>query len=384
VVEILTLMNLLRRDRRDAWFDPRTAAPPLEWLRRTFAEINNGRHPGFSLPARIELVVPELVAIGDLSIRIVDTRGIDQLTARADLETHLEDPHTLSILCSTFNDAPSQAIHQILSRAREIGNPQLPSHCSILVLPRPDEAMAVKDESGIGVDSAEDGYEIKSEQVANALVTHGLESLPIAFFNSLEDDAGRLLEYLDDRVIDIRRDFQHALDGVLSGADKLLANLEEEQVHEIQREVGRIVAAWVAEHSSFPQVAGHVHDTLLQVIASVHPATVHAAVRREGEWESLSYSHQLGHGARRLAVASLRPSVEGFDDLCRTLSVRHPVAAELLSQAERLMTQTYEALLRKVQLAGGAIPGSTPKRHDDLAAFGGGVGSRVRLSGSRR
>jgi hypothetical protein len=97
VVEVLTRMGLHRRDRRDVWHTPSVPAAPLEWLRTTFEAINNGRHPEFSLPSRIDIVVPQLLDVDDLDVSIIDTRGIDQLTARADLEALLEDPHTVSV-----------------------------------------------------------------------------------------------------------------------------------------------------------------------------------------------------------------------------------------------------------------------------------------------
>jgi len=45
-----------------------------------------------------------------------------------------------------------------------------------------------------------------------------------------------------------------------------------------------------------PPISEHVHDTLLTEIRRAHASTVNAAVRREGEWWSLSYTHQLGFG----------------------------------------------------------------------------------------
>jgi hypothetical protein len=87
-------------------------------------------------------------------------------------------------------------------------------------------------------------------------------------------------------------------------------------------------------------------------IRTAHASTVNAAVRREGEWQSLSYSHQLGFGARRTAVASLRDLLTEFCGLCSTLAKSSPEAAELLGQADRLMIRTYEDLLKKMQLAG--------------------------------
>ena len=41
----------------------------------------------------------------DLNIRIVDTKGIDQAAERQDIECHFDDPRTLVVLCSRFNDA---------------------------------------------------------------------------------------------------------------------------------------------------------------------------------------------------------------------------------------------------------------------------------------
>jgi hypothetical protein len=90
-------------------------------------------------------------------------------------------------------------------------------------------------------------------------------------------------------------------------------------------------------------------------IRSVHPATVHAAVRREGEWLYLSYSHQLGTGARKLAVASVGKSVTRFADLARAEAGAHPDAEELTAQASSLMSQAYDELLRKMQIAGATL-----------------------------
>jgi hypothetical protein len=69
----------------------------------------------------------------------------------------------------------------------------------------------------------------------------------------------------------------------------------------------------------------------------------------------LSYSHQLGFGARRLAVESLRDWKIQFEGICNNLLKTHADASELLEQALRLMDQAYEELLKKMQVAGGAL-----------------------------
>jgi transcriptional regulator with XRE-family HTH domain len=351
-VEVLARMGLHRRDRRDAWHTASASATPLEWLLQTFAAINNGRHPEFSLPSRIDIIVRDLIDVDDLGVGIIDTRGIDQPLGRADLEALLEDPHTVSILCSGFNDAPDQSVHHLLRRAREINNLQLDTNASLLVLARPEEALAMSDETGAGVSTSEEGYELKGEQVSTALQPYKLGNAPALFFNFREDDPDLLRDFLRDQVRRTRAEFRHQLGEVLDQTRSLLDNAVLEQVRAVQREAGRILASWIKRHPAPKPLGGHIHDALIEAISRAHSSTVNATIRRNGEWRSLSYSHQLGHGARRLAVLALQDSITEFTDLCDTLSDSMPEARELLFQAHRLMTSAYEDLLRKIQLNG--------------------------------
>jgi transcriptional regulator with XRE-family HTH domain len=352
VIEVLTRMGLHRRDRRDEWHNPALSGTPLEWMKSTFEGINNGRHPEFSLPARIDLVVPELIEVDDLYVRLIDTRGIDQPSARADLEDLLEDPHTVSILCSSFNDAPTQSIQHLIRRARDINNTQIDSNVGVLVLARAGEALAVKDEVGSRAETTAEGYELKHEQVLNAFTPYRLGEIPTFFFNAHEDEPERLRTFLRERVTQTRDQFRRQLDDVLDRTRVLLDNAEQEQVQAVQREAGRHLASWVSQHLRPKPISGYVHDALLNEIEHTHASSVNAAVRRSGEWRSLSYTHQLGHGARKTAVDALQESIAGFTDLCQTLSGSMPEASELLSQAQRLMSTAYDELLRKVQLTG--------------------------------
>ncbi|GAA3457184.1 helix-turn-helix domain-containing protein [Dactylosporangium matsuzakiense] len=351
-VEVLARMGLHRRDRRDTWHTASASATPLEWLLQTFAAINNGRHPEFSLPSRIDIVVRDLIDVDDLGVGIIDTRGIDQPLGRADLEALLEDPHTVSILCSGFNDAPDQAVHHLLRRAREINNLQLDTNASLLVLARPEEALAMSDETGAGVSTSEEGYELKGEQVSTALQPYKLGNVPALFFNSREDDTDPLRDFLRDQVRRTRAEFRRQLDEVLDQTRSLLDNAALEQVRAVQREAGKHLASWIKLHPAPKPLSGHIHDALLDEISRAHSSTVNATIRRNGEWRSLSYSHQLGHGARRLAVLALQDSITEFTGVCDTLSESMPEARELLFQARRLMTSAYEDLLRKMQLNG--------------------------------
>jgi transcriptional regulator with XRE-family HTH domain len=355
VVDVLTRMELQRRDRRDIWYDPSIGKPPLAWLKETFEQVNNGRHPDFTLPTRIEVIVPQtLLGTSDLTLRIIDTRGIDRTAARADLERHFDEPHTLAVLCSSFNDAPSSAAYLLLERAKEAGIRTLELNAALLVLPRPNEALAVKDETGIRASTIEDGYDLKSESASMALQALGLENLTIGFFNAFGDDPSRLRNMLLESIGRIRQSFRTHIEEAVTNARNLLLNHEQEQVQEVLRSAARMMQTWVSQHSGVPNLSGHVQDSLMSQIQVAYASTVRATVRREGEWRNLSYGHHLGYGARRLAVLALEPLVNKFKAVTENMedNPEHAEAKDLIQQARRVLESAFEDLLRKSQIMG--------------------------------
>lgn len=355
VVEVLSRMELHRRDRRDIWYDEASGKSPKTWLRDTFSAINNGRHSEFTLPKRIEVVVPDqLFKASDLTVRIIDTKGIDRTAAREDIEIHLDDPHTLAVLCSTFNNAPAAEARLLLERAKDAGVRGLEINTALLVLPRSGEALAMKDDAtSTPVESADEGYEIKAEQVELALQPLGLQNLSVGFYNANEDPATRAQEFLIGRLAVARDAFRIRIREAIHGALVLLKNHGEERVRAVLRDAGDTLHTW-ASNAKVPPVYAHVQESLLEQIQIAYAATVRASINREGEWTNLSYSYQIGYGARRIAVMTLGKAVEEFSGHCKIMvaTPRYAEAADLITQARRVLTAAYEELLRKAQLMG--------------------------------
>lgn len=359
VVEVLSRMELHRRDKRDVWYDSATGKSPKAWLRDTFSAINNGRSPDFTLPRRIEVVIPDrLLQAADLTVRFIDTKGIDRTAAREDIEIHFDDPHTLAVLCSPFNNAPAAETRLLLERAKDAGVRTLDVNSALLVLPRPSEALAMKDDAtSVSVESVQEGYELKAEQIALALEPLGLQTLGVAFYNANEDPASGAREFLLERLNRARASFRTRIGDAMAGARALLRNHGEERIHAVLRDAGETLHTWASMNATVPTVQAHVQESLVAQIQVAYASTVRAAVRREGEWPQLSYSHHIGYGARRLAVMALEKAVNDFAGHCEILAAtpRYADAADLLAQAERVLTASYEELLRKVQLMGQTV-----------------------------
>jgi len=393
VVEVLSRMELHRRDRRDVWYDSASGKAPRAWLRETFAAINNGRHPEFTLPKRIEVLVPEqLFEASDLTVRIIDTKGIDRTAAREDIEVHLDDPHTVAVLCSNFNNAPAAEARLLLERAEEAGVRGLSVNVSLLVLPRPSEAMAMSDDAtGAPVETTEEGYELKAAQVALALEPLGLQNLAVGFYNANEDPSSRAQEFLVDRLSRVRDAFRTRVRQAISGGHALLANHGEERVRAVQRDAADSLLTWAKLNATPLTVQAHVQESLLAQIQVAYASTVRAAVRRDGEWTQLSYSHHIGHGSRRIAVLALGKAVAEFSGHCKILTAtpRYAEAADLIVQAERVLTSSYEELLRKVQLMGqtafkDALKADSSFWQACMAEWGQGPGYKSRVGGHNR
>ena len=374
-MNILARMELHKRDRRDIWYDSSTGVLPLVWIKDVFEAINNGRHSEFSIPKRIEILIPDkLLGLSEVEIEIIDTKGIDKTATRADLEYHFYQPHTITILCSAFNNAPSAEARTLLERASEAGVRSLTSHSSLLVLPRPEEALAVRDEAGMAVETSTEGYELKSDQVSMSLQPIQLQNLSIGFFNSREDSPENLRVFLSDRINTVKKTFQTRMQDTIRSAQILLENYQTEQTQEVIKDAANMLKSWIGNNNNPKIKHAYLTKSLIDQIRVSHHNTIRASINRRGEWDNLSYSHHLGYGARRVAVISLQNSINGFTELCKTMSTNpdYEDALDFINQSERVLSSAYEDLLRESQLRGKEVFRDALRRDTDFWLLCGG------------
>lgn len=354
-VEILSRMKLPRRDGRTLWYSASEPEPALRWLQKMFAEINNGRHPDFSIPERIEVVVPgPVLAHPQYSLRIIDTRGVDQAAQRADIECHFDNPRTLVVLCSKFMDAPEQTVQMLLERSKAAGVSDVESRSVVLVLARPNEAVSMKDHAGHTVADDEEGYDVKRDQIASALSRIGLPGVSVCFFNAMYDDFAPTRDAIVGMVDRIRDRQAQRISSLSSTIERLLQNKEQEEAHAVFNEAMRRVLVWLDKNSSLGELTDSIQQQLVSTIQSTHARSVWASTRRKGAYSNLDYYYQLGRGARIVAakhaqdrVAALKAIVTNLLDDDQ-LSPAHDFLREISGRVDR----EADELFQRLQVAG--------------------------------
>ncbi len=295
-------LALWKRTRREISYDEMSNLSELEWLQRTFMEVNNGRHEEFSLPKRVDITIPRSpLNILEYEIEVIDTKGVDQTALRPDLQACIDNPRTITVLCSKFNDAPGTSAQTLIEHLKKAGQSTvLTERVKLLVLPRPMEAIVMKDDSGEPAETDEDGYNMKTEQVELLLKRIGIENMPMYFFNSFVEAPQEFNKFIINELDALRKERIERISVVCNAVDYLIKHQEEEQARTAQRYVSKELKIFLERYPDLPEQNWDVHDFLLYQIGDTHAGTVWASVRREGHWNNLDVHFLLGYGARVL------------------------------------------------------------------------------------
>ena len=308
LVQILTRMDLPRRIATSITYPRDATVSGLDWVSKMAGEINYGRHTDFSLPRRVEIMVPaRILGIDDLNIRIIDTRGVDEPSApRRDLQAYLDDDRCLIVFCSKFGDAPTGASLAVMERAIYAGlKDALLQRGLLLVLPRGDEDLKVRDNNTAQrVTSSEDGRAIRLDQIKTTLLHHKLQDMPVQFLNvRVKEDCEELRKEIVRRIREMRRLKELEVDLLVSTIERLISNKKTEETRAVFQAATKALRIWFSKNSGLPESTADSHGALLQQMAHLrYVASLRASVNRKGSWYNFNYWHGLGDGTRRQTV----------------------------------------------------------------------------------
>ncbi|WP_306222523.1 helix-turn-helix domain-containing protein [Bosea beijingensis] len=353
---VLDLMQLPERTQRELWYDSATRKNPMEWVAETFRMVNNGRLKEVSLPRSIDLLVPDFGrSFGEFEITVIDTKGVDDVAVREDLDLRLRDPRTTIVFCSRFNDAPGTSARALLQHMRQTFSERVDTgKVSILALPRAGEARAMKDDMGEQALTDSEGYAFKSLQVTGELASDDLAGVPMLFFNVEADEPIEVRDAIFGQLSRMRQTVAERLLDLCAAVEELIENSEVQALNAAIEEVASKLNSFLQEHRRIGARERLAHTDAISTIRNVrYASTLWAATRRNGEYSGLNVVHQIGVGAARDGRARCARWFNSLDDFLVVLKSDPglALAEKTIEQIRQSAAATKATFLDNVQRA---------------------------------
>jgi hypothetical protein len=341
--EVLKRLKLEQRTTTEFRFEEADLAAGLRRLRELFANVNKGLSPDVSLPRRVDLIVPmPLLGKRPYAIRIIDTKGVDDTAIRPDIRAYLDDPRTLTVLCSRFNTAPDPTMQMLMQNLAETGAERvMANNVVLLVLAREAEVMDTQDDVGNRAETPEEGYRLKEDQVRWALSKiKGAENIPAIFFDVLHDEHEAITDAIAKQVKRMRQHYARRISEAGKAITELIRRHGEEETKKAQAEVQRKLRIFIQQHLQLGAQMQKIHEPLIYALRQRHPRTVWATTTRNGSWPGLDAYHILGVGTAMDAQNRLQPIFNALEGVLEnmigddTLTPAHDYLNELKRAAE--------------------------------------------------
>ena len=325
------------------------------WLKKNFSEINQGKNPQTPMPQKIiiELNQP-LFGHHDLDIQLVDTKGLDGNVEREDLDQKFQDNRTLCVACTGFNDAPEQAIVDLLKHLSECGlQQQITSQTLLMVLDRNEEAKEVLAEEG-QVSSAEEGRSVRHGQIEdtfrNRLKMSDHHFPEIFFFNAKKDSNQKASCRVLEMIADLRLRHVEAVQEVERAIEEIEKNRKKAEAQAAFINVSRAIQAWVQVSRKQLADVHQVYKSLVDDLENkeVYASSIRASVNREGSWFNFDFYYKLSIASRKKVVRAFGESVSEIklvlSNFERQLEMKatHPFIRQVLHSVETNMEKIYE------------------------------------------
>lgn len=387
---VLDRIDAAKRTRTEMWFEAGPGKSPLDWMAKIFKEINNGRLVDVPLPRQIDLLIPGFAREAyPLNVTVVDTKGIDDIAIRPDLDARLTDSRTAVVLCSKFNDAPGTTAQLLLKHMRESLAERIDGgRVIILALPRPGEAVKVKDDGGVAAEDELDGCDMKRDQIMRSLGKDSLGGAPVLFFNAGVDSSNEVRAAILEKIATMREAYATRIRELGKTVEGLLENQQAAATAAAIEEVARQLGNFLRANPGLGARERLAHAEISNQISRVRASSLWASMRRGGNYPGFNVCHHLGVGA---ATDALLRSEVWFSSLLanvRTMKADKSLslAARVLDQIDVSATEWRTRFAEAARTAGGEVYREPLKEAEGLWSacareWGGGPGFKQRVAG---
>jgi len=199
-----------------------------EWIKNTFAAVNNVEFKEFAIPRKIYLYVSYDVLSGSNLSQfdsVVDTKGLDENPIRKDLQKYIENQDTICLFVTPFNAAPEANISKLIVYHLASKSKDFHHRFVTLVLPKKNEPEKVNECDG----DYDTGIQIRKKEIQATFRNLKLEFFleNILFYDALRyyrDDIVKLNTdiYTEEDVQSDKDDFIQAIANVIERRKNIL------------------------------------------------------------------------------------------------------------------------------------------------------------------
>lgn len=389
IAEVMSRMKLDSRTEAQMILSE-NAENSLDWLSTNISKINYGQHPGFSVPQRITILLP-LKALRETPylLSVIDTKGVEGTTQRPDLKAQIDDPRTVTVLCTKFSDAPGSTPISIMREIIDSGSDALDSErLCLLVLPQKDEALKIVDDSGCTPESIEEGYAVRESQIDQQFATEGLTTIPTHFFNIETDNPEVSWRWLTSRIKRMRANKVNRINHLINAAHDLVNNSDAAKTRQARRTIADTLTSAADRFKQLPNTVRQAHQNLITQTKKSHQSSIAASISRRGNWDNFPIPHILGVGVRTDANLRTRDTFVRIDEQIESLKEKYSHlldVKQILDSLKDDLDEWKQDFLARAALTGRVCFSAYLKSAKDLwkdceARYGAGVGYRVDIS----
>lgn len=389
IAEVIARMKLDTRTEAQMILSE-SAEGSLDWLATNIAKINFGQHPGFSVPQRIIVLLP-LKALRETPylLSVIDTKGVDGTTQRPDLKAQIDNPRTITVLCTKFSDAPGETSMSIMREVIESGSDALDAkRLCLLVLPRDEEALKIVDDSGGTPDSDEEGYAVREMQIEQQFATEDLPSVPVKFYNVKKDNPEDIWTWLTSMIEAVRGNKVRRINRLIEAAHDLVTNSDAAKTRQARSTIADTMEQATERFRQLPNKIRPAHQNLVAEVKKTHQSSIAASISRRGNWENFPVAHILGVGVRTDANLRAREIFVRIDEQIVSLKAKHAHLLDIKQFLDSLqddISEWKQEFLNRAALAGRVLftphlEGAASLWRDCSDRYGEGGGYRLDVS----
>ena len=321
---------------------------------------------------------------------VIDTKGVEGTTQRADLMAQIEDERTVIVLCCSFPDAPGNVPLSIMRDAIDSGSDAIAGdRVCLLALPRVDEALKIVDDTGSRPSTFEEGYAIREGQIEQQLANEGLPNVSANFFHIETDAPENIWSWLIHRIGALRGAKVARIQRHVAGAEDLVTNADVAKTREARGTISATIGKAVERFRELNPTIRPASSNLVTEVKKTHQSSVAASVNRKGDWPQFPAAHILGQGVRRDVNLRTSDTFVRIDEAIEGLKDDFGHLADVAQFLENLRDNIQEwrkELLSRVALAGRMLYAphltgqATALWNACYARYGAGSGYRVDVS----